>query len=51
MNDKMIWFNQPADRWEEPLPIGNGTIGGMIFGKNSIERIQMNGTDSGMGAY
>lgn len=38
----MIWYNQPADKWEEAIPIGNGTLGGMIFGKTSIERIQLN---------
>ncbi|WKL05227.1 glycoside hydrolase family 95 protein [Paenibacillus amylolyticus] len=37
-----IWFNQPAGTWEEALPIGNGTLGGMIFGKTQIERIQLN---------
>ncbi|AET60988.1 alpha-L-fucosidase [Paenibacillus terrae HPL-003] len=42
MNEKMIWFNQPAEKWEEAIPIGNGTLGGMIFGKTSIERIQLN---------
>ena len=42
MKTKNIWFNQPAGRWEEALPIGNGTLGGMIFGKTQIERIQLN---------
>ncbi len=42
MNDKTLWFKQPAEEWEEALPIGNGTLGGMIFGKTSIERIQLN---------
>lgn len=42
MKTKNIWFNQPAGTWEEALPIGNGTLGGMIFGKRQIERIQLN---------
>lgn len=42
MKTKNIWFNQPARTWEEALPIGNGTLGGMIFGKTQIERIQLN---------
>ncbi|KMV01058.1 hypothetical protein ACS72_01280 [Acinetobacter sp. VT 511] len=42
MKTKNIWFNQPAGTWEEALPIGNGTLGGMIFGKTQIERIQLN---------
>ena len=27
-----IEFNKPADNWNEALPIGNGRLGGMIFG-------------------
>jgi alpha-L-fucosidase 2 len=36
-----LWFSQPADRWMEALPIGNGRIGGMVFGGTSIERIAL----------
>ncbi|GAB1154701.1 glycoside hydrolase family 95 protein [Paenibacillus illinoisensis] len=42
MKPKKIWFNRPADKWEEAFPIGNGTLGGMVFGKNHIERVQLN---------
>ncbi|MFC5468126.1 glycoside hydrolase N-terminal domain-containing protein [Cohnella suwonensis] len=42
MNKSKIWFDRPADRWEEAIPIGNGTLGGMVFGKVDIERIQLN---------
>ncbi|MGG4132515.1 glycoside hydrolase family 95 protein [Paenibacillus illinoisensis] len=42
MKQKKIWFNRPADKWEEAFPIGNGTLGGMVFGKNHIERVQLN---------
>ncbi|WP_199619585.1 glycoside hydrolase family 95 protein [Paenibacillus alkalitolerans] len=37
-----MWFDKPADRWDEALPIGNGTLGGMVFGKAQVERIQLN---------
>lgn len=37
-----MWFKQPAHIWEEALPIGNGTLGGMIFGGIDAERIQLN---------
>lgn len=37
-----LWYKQPASRWEEALPIGNGRIGGMVFGGVNIERIQLN---------
>jgi alpha-L-fucosidase 2 len=37
-----IWFDKPAEKWEEALPIGNGRLGGMIFGTVHTERIQLN---------
>ncbi|QYR24013.1 glycoside hydrolase family 95 protein [Paenibacillus sp. sptzw28] len=42
MNDLKVWFDKPAARWEEAFPIGNGTLGGMVFGKGEVERIQLN---------
>lgn len=35
-------FNKPAEKWEEAIPIGNGKLGGMIFGLTGTERIQLN---------
>lgn len=37
-----LWYRQPAENWNEALPIGNGRIGAMIFGKVQNERIQLN---------
>lgn len=38
-----LWYDQPADDWSrEALPIGNGRIGAMIFGRVGIERIALN---------
>lgn len=37
-----IWFNKPAARWEEAIPVGNGRLGAMVFGKTGEERIQLN---------
>ena len=37
-----LWFNQPADNWNEALPIGNGRLGAMVFGGVSHERLQLN---------
>ncbi len=36
------WYNAPAKKWEEALPVGNGRLGAMVFGKNGEERIQLN---------
>ncbi len=37
-----LWYEKPARRWVEALPVGNGRIGGMVFGKTEKERIQLN---------
>ncbi|WP_138752048.1 glycoside hydrolase family 95 protein [Paenibacillus sinopodophylli] len=37
-----LWYKQPASRWEEALPIGNGRMGGMVFGGVRQERVQLN---------
>ncbi|MBR5425204.1 MAG: glycoside hydrolase N-terminal domain-containing protein [Clostridiales bacterium] len=43
LNDAMkISFSSPAKVWEEALPVGNGKLGGMVFGLPYIERIQLN---------
>ena len=38
----IMQFDQPAKVWEEALPIGNGRLGGMIFGGTEQELIQLN---------
>ena len=37
-----LWYESPASEWSEGLPIGNGRIGGMVFGTVPVERIQLN---------
>ncbi|WHY22128.1 discoidin domain-containing protein [Paenibacillus sp. G2S3] len=38
-----LWYRQPAISWEtDALPIGNGLMGGMVFGGVEQERIQLN---------
>jgi alpha-L-fucosidase 2 len=41
-NREKLWYLQPAKLWVEALPIGNGRLGGMIFGHVQEERIQLN---------
>ena len=38
----VLWYKQPAKEWIEALPIGNGRMGAMVFGKPDHERIQLN---------
>jgi alpha-L-fucosidase 2 len=41
--DMRIWDNRPAKTWmEDAYPIGNGRIGGMVFGGVQKEHIQFN---------
>jgi alpha-L-fucosidase 2 len=40
--DNKIWFEQPATDWEAALPIGNGRLGGMVFGGIETDRVQLN---------
>ncbi len=37
-----LQYNQPAGRWTEALPVGNGRLGAMIFGGVETERLQLN---------
>lgn len=37
-----LWFDRPAAKWEEALPLGNGRLGAMVFGGVGRERIQLN---------
>lgn len=37
-----LWYSAPARHWLEALPVGNGRLGGMIFGGVERERIQFN---------
>ncbi len=41
-NPLVLWYGQPAATWTEALPIGNGRLGGMVYGGVSGERIQLN---------
>ncbi|MBN1417302.1 MAG: glycoside hydrolase family 95 protein [Planctomycetes bacterium] len=54
----ILWYRAPARDWEkQALPIGNGRLGGMIFGGVDRERIQFNedtlwiGDETDTGAY
>lgn len=38
----VMWYDRPADKWVEALPVGNGRLGAMVFGRPDTERIQFN---------
>ncbi|MCL7960457.1 MAG: glycoside hydrolase family 95 protein, partial [marine benthic group bacterium] len=37
-----LWYDEPAESWNHALPVGNGRLGGMVFGGTVRERIQLN---------
>src|SRR3982750_332269 len=38
-----LWYNQPSGSvWENALPIGNGRLGGMVYGNVDTETVQLN---------
>ena len=41
-SDLKLWYNKPAELWTEALPLGNGRLGAMVFGKVNEELIQLN---------
>ena len=45
-----IWLKQPAREWEEALPVGNGSLGAMVYGREQVERIDFN-TDTFWAGY
>ena len=37
-----LWYDRPASRWEEALPLGNGRLGVMVYGGCGREELQLN---------
>ncbi len=52
-----VWFTAPAKTWNQALPIGNGRLGGMVFGGPAGEHVQFNedslwiGDEADTGSY
>lgn len=40
--EQRLWYKKPAGSWNEALPIGNGRLGGMIYGHPAQEQMQLN---------
>jgi alpha-L-fucosidase 2 len=41
-SNSVLWYRQPAEKWTDALPIGNGWLGAMVFGGVESERLQLN---------
>lgn len=46
-----LWYKSPAKDWNEALPVGNGRIGGMVYGNLGHEIIQLNEESIWSGPY
>ena len=42
MGDNILWYKKPATCFDEALPVGNGRIGGMVYGATDKEHIGLN---------
>lgn len=41
-NPLLLWYPQPADDWNQALPLGNGRLGAMVYGSLAREELQLN---------
>lgn len=41
-NTQQLWYKQPAQKWTDALPLGNGRIGAMVYGGVTDDHIQFN---------
>ncbi|RDC58543.1 glycoside hydrolase family 95 protein [Pedobacter chinensis] len=41
-NNHTLWYNKPAEKWTDALPIGNGRLGAMIYAGVENDHIQFN---------
>ncbi len=41
-SSNLLWYRKPAGNWMEALPIGNGSLGAVVFGGVEAERLQLN---------
>ncbi|MBR2264821.1 MAG: glycoside hydrolase family 95 protein [Firmicutes bacterium] len=46
-----LWYQFPAKRWDQALPLGNGRLGAMVFGGIEKEHIQLNEDTLWGGSY
>lgn len=37
-----LWYDRPAERWVEALPLGNGRLGAMVYGNPMHDELQLN---------
>jgi alpha-L-fucosidase 2 len=40
--DLSLWYERPAERWLEAIPVGNGRLGAMLYGGIDTDRVALN---------
>ena len=40
--EKILRYDEPARVFEEALPLGNGSLGAMVYGRTDVERVSLN---------
>lgn len=40
--ENLLWYKEEAKAFEEALPLGNGKIGAMVYGRTDLEKISLN---------
>ena len=48
--EERLWYDRPASKWTEALPLGNGSMGAMVFGGVEQARYQFNDDTLWVGA-
>ncbi|THF77765.1 glycoside hydrolase family 95 protein [Cohnella fermenti] len=51
LSETLMRYDEPAHDWNEALPVGNGRLGGMIFGGVGEETVQFNEDSIWYGGY
>ncbi|GJS23644.1 alpha-L-fucosidase 2 [Tanacetum coccineum] len=50
-SDLKVRFNGPAKYWTDAVPIGNGRLGGMVWGGVQSETINLNDKEFGVSDF
>jgi alpha-L-fucosidase 2 len=50
MSSTVLYYDRPAERWFEALPIGNGRLGGMVYGGIGTESVRLSESTAWSGA-
>ncbi|GAA1694712.1 glycoside hydrolase family 95 protein [Nonomuraea maheshkhaliensis] len=50
MSSTVLYYDRPAERWFDALPIGNGRLGGMVYGGVDAESVRLSESTAWSGA-